>query len=104
MSVGDLLLTALVVAAVPNWIVAFILTRAALRKPRIRFLTMTAALSDLIAIIVGLYVLAVLNARADYIVSVELARVILRSTLLVLAAFPIYWLRVYYTRGFRDEE
>lgn len=85
-----------------NWPVAFILIRAASRKPRIRALTVMAVATTLIALGLTVYVWAVINSAVGYIIPKEAAQIFFRLILIALAAFPIWFLWLYVTGRFRD--
>ena len=85
-----------------NWPVAYILSRAAIKKPYIKALWVMAVASILIAIGLTAYVLAVVNAELSYVVHQEVARVIFRLVLLGLAIFPLWFFWLYRTGRFND--
>jgi hypothetical protein len=99
-----LLFVGLIAGLMLNWPVAVILWWAALHPPRIRALMVMAVSATLIAVGLTVYVLAVLNSAAGYIVPRESAQVALRAVLLGLALFPIWFLWLYLTRRFDDGE
>lgn len=84
-----------------NWPVAVILIRAAMRRPRIRALTVMATLTTIIAVSLTAYVLAVVNASVSYLPR-EAMQVIFRLLFLLLALFPLWFLWLYRTGRFRD--
>lgn len=85
-----------------NWPVAFILVRAALRRPRILALSVFATLTTIIAIALTAYVFAVINAGEGYVVPREVAQVVIRAVFVFLALFPLWFLWLYRTGRFRD--
>lgn len=101
MELDQILLMALLALSIPNWLVVAILMRAAWKRPRIMFLTMSAISSFLVALGIGAYCAAVLNAQADYIFPAEPMRIILRLILFGIALFPFWWLWLYLTGRFR---
>lgn len=87
---------------IPLWIVVFILTRGAIKRPRVRALSAMAILTGLIATALTAYVIAVVNAGANYAVPKEVGQVILRAALLGVQLFPLWFLWLYRTGRFRD--
>lgn len=85
-----------------NWPVAVILVRAAIRRPRIRALTVMATLTTIIAVALSVYVLAVVNAGGGYLVPREWAQVATRIVFVLLALFPLWFLWLYRTGRFSD--
>lgn len=81
-------------------IVAFILIRAALKRPRITALSAMAVLTVLIALLVLVTVAAVGNAAAHYPIDQEIVRIVFRGVLFAVGCFPIWFLWLYYTRRF----
>lgn len=104
MTIETALLGALALMLALNVPVTAILIRAALVRPRIRFLTTSATLSALITATVMVYVGAVANREFRAPFNEDLARIILRVVLLALAAYPLWWLWLYFTGRFRDGE
>jgi hypothetical protein len=102
MTLSDVLLNlsaALLVLDIP---VAFILTRAAIRKPHIWALSLFAVASIGIAILIVSYIAAATNALLGYPVPRELSQLGFRFAALVLGIFPPAFLWVYRTGRFRD--
>lgn len=93
---------ALLVAFPLNASVTVILIWAAIRPPRIRFLSFVAAFSFVITIVLGAYVAAIANAGAGYVVPKEVAQVVLRAIVLALSFVPLWFLWLYVTGRFRD--
>lgn len=102
MSLEGLLLLLLTTSLLANIPVAIILTVAAWQKPRIKVLVVWAVGSWLVAIGIGAYVLAVVNAAFGYLVAPEAAKIVLRLCLLGLAFYPLWWLWLFVTKRFRD--
>lgn len=96
-----LLVAAFLMLNVP---VSLILIHAAWQKPRIVALNVMAVSSTLITLGLTTYVLAVLNVAAGYPVPKEVMQNVLRSVLIGLAAFPLWFLWLYVTRRFEDRE
>ncbi len=101
MTLDGILFALLSIALLMNWPVAAILVRAAWKRPRIKALTFSAALSVVIALAVTLYVLTVANYSAQ-VVPDEAMRVVLRFVLLLVALWPLGFLYAYVTGRFRD--
>lgn len=102
MSLDGILFTLLALSLLANIPVAIILTIAALQKPRIKVLTVWAVGSWLVAIGIGAYVLAVINAGLGYVIDQSIARAIFRFLLLGLALYPLWWMWLWATGRFRD--
>ena len=104
MTIEGVLFAVIAVLLLLDWPVAAILIRAALRKPRIRALTVMATLTTIIAIALTAYVLAVVNAGIGFGVPKEAMQVIFRLLFLLLALFPLWFLWLYRTGRFHDQE
>ncbi len=104
MTVAGALFGVIAVLLLLNWPVAIILARAALRRPRIRALTVMATLTSIIALALTTYVFATLNAGVGYRFPRELVAVVMRAVFLALALFPLWFLWLYRTGRFSDGE
>lgn len=102
MTLADFLLVVSVGLLILDVPVAWILVRAAWKKPHIWALTLMAIVSVGIAILVLVYLLAVANTAAGYPIPKEAAQVGFRLAALVMALFPPLFLFVYRTGRFRD--
>lgn len=87
-----------------NWPVAVILVRAARKRPRIRALTVMATITTIIAILLTTYVVAVINMGAGYPFPREAVQIAIRLPFLGLGLFPLWFLWLYRTGRFRDEQ
>lgn len=85
-------------------LIAFILVRAALRKPRISALSLFAYTVVAILVIVLVYIWAVVNYFTGSPVQPEWARVILRLAFLPLQLVPWIFLYAYRTGKFGEPE
>ena len=85
-----------------NWAVAWILIRAARKRPRIRALNVMAVLTTIIATSLTAYIWAVANAGAGYVLPKEIAQIVFRLVFVSLGVFPLWFLWLYRTGRFRD--
>jgi len=101
-SIDAILLAFLTIAAPVITIVAVIQVTAALRRPRIQFLTTTATLTSLIALLIVAYVIFVGNGLLGQPLNSSVMRTVFRVALVGLAAYPIWWAWLYRTGRFDD--
>lgn len=102
MSVPDLLLLPLYLLALLVPVVGVVLTRAALRTPRIGALTFAALFVDAVGVLIITYLLAVANSAAGFIFPREIGQVVLRAVIIALGLISVYFLKLYRGGGFRD--
>lgn len=106
LGIAGVLLALLQVALLANIPVAVILWLAVYQgrgKKDGPALIVMAVLTTLVAVALLAYVAAVVNAGLDYIVPREAAQIVLRSVLLGLALFPLWFLWLFLTGRFRPQ-
>lgn len=102
MTLPDLLLLPLYLLALLVPIVGAILTRAALRKPRINFLTFAAVFVDVVGVLILTYLIAVGNAALAYPLPREFGQIVFRGVLIALGLACVYFFRLYRSGRFAD--
>lgn len=99
---ASLLTSAIAIAVLVDWAVAFLLIRLSRRQPLIVSLNERATLAALLALFGTVYLVAAANADAGFaLAAAETFRVIVRFALLVLTLYPVRWLYLYLRGGFR---
>lgn len=100
--VGNALLILQQLLLVGLYPMSAILVMAALKRPHIWALTIMAMTTVAITVGISAYQFAVANAAAGYPVSQDVARTILRLSLILIEALPLVFFWVYKTGRFRD--
>jgi hypothetical protein len=97
---GNVLVAILFLAPFLDWIVAFLLLRAAFRFPEVRALRERALLAVAIATGVTVYFFAALNAAWDFpVLGLEDGQVLARISVMTIGLMPLYWLWLYIRKG-----
>lgn len=102
MTLPDVLLLPLYLLALLVPAVGVVLTRAALRSPRISALTFMAGFVDAVGVLIITYLLAVANSALEYPLPREVGQVVLRGVIIALGILSVYFFWLYKTGRFRD--
>lgn len=95
----------LVLAALPfvNWPITILLVRLALRRPTICALNERAGLAILISTVTTVYAAVSINFHAA-VIDFDVARTVIRGSIVVLGLYPLVWVWAYWSNKFHDPE
>lgn len=95
MTLADFLLLPLYLLVFLVPVAGWVLTKNALRHPRIDALTFAAAFVDAVAVLIVTYLLAVINNFAGSPIPPDFGRIILRLVIVALGLISLFFLQMY---------